>query len=115
MFYEGKIQIESRSFRKGVCGAAAWLWEKLRFSFRLKGGRRFTRGLPWNSGVLCRDGVFGGLPAGTIERARLTATWAAGEVPGSEGKPPKPVSPSPLNRRMLLPRPSHQKRTPPPL
>ena len=38
----------------------------------------------------------GGLPAGTIERARLTAMWAAGEVPGSEGKPPKPVSPSPL-------------------
>ena len=62
MFYEGKIQIESRNFRKGACGEAAWLWEKLRFSFRLKGGRRFTRGLPWNSGVPCRDGVFGGLP-----------------------------------------------------
>ena len=36
----------------------------------------------------------GGLPAGTIERARLTAMWAAGEVPGSEGKPPKRLRPS---------------------
>ena len=38
--------------------------------------------------------VKGGLPARTIERARLTAMWAAGEVPGSEGKPPKRLRPS---------------------
>ena len=33
--------------------------------------------------------VKGGLPTGTIERARLAAMWAAGEVPGSEGNPPE--------------------------
>ena len=42
----------------------------------------------------CAKGRRGGLPAGTIERARLTAMWAAGEVPGSEGKPPKRLRPS---------------------
>ena len=40
----------------------------------------------------------GGLPARTIERARLTAMWAAGEVPGSEGKPPKTRVPRPPER-----------------
>ena len=38
--------------------------------------------------------VKGGLPARTIERAWLTAMWAAGEVPGSTGKPPKRLRPS---------------------
>ena len=57
--------------------------------------------------------VEGGLPAGTIERASLTAMWAGGEVPGSEGKPPKKSAfPVPLNERMLFIQCLRQKRNP---